>query len=273
MTVTLKLPAIVMLKFKKTLPALMTACLLSACITSPTGRNQFIFMPDAQIDQMGLQAFNDLKQQKPVSSNNQYNRTASCIAGAMTQIVGGNWEVVVFEDKTPNAFALPGNKIGVHTGMLALVNNQDQLASVIGHEIGHVLAKHSNERASQQMAVSSGMSIVQAVSAPQTAMGQAALGLLGIGAEYGILMPYSRTHESEADAIGLDLMAKAGFDPRQSISLWQKMAQASQGQQPMEFMSTHPSHATRIQELERLMPKAMGIFQQAQAQGKQPRCN
>ncbi|MFZ2314015.1 MAG: M48 family metallopeptidase [Methylobacter sp.] len=258
---------------KKILPALVTACLLSACITSPTGRSQFVFMPETQIDQMGLQAFDNLKKQKPISNNSKYNQIANCIAGAITRETGGNWEVVVFEDATPNAFALPGNKIGIHTGMLALVDNQDQLAAVIGHEIGHVLAKHSNERASQEMAVSSGMSIIQAVSAPQTALGQTALGLLGVGAQYGILMPYSRVHESEADMIGVDLMARAGFDPRQSIGLWQKMERASQGRNPIEFMSTHPSHATRIQDLENHMPQAMGLFQQAQSQGKQPRCN
>jgi len=230
-------------------------------------------MPDAQIDQMGLQAFDNLKKQKPISTNSKYNQIANCIAGAITQQTGGNWEVVVFDDASPNAFALPGNKIGVHTGMLSLVDNQDQLAAVIGHEIGHVLARHSNERASQELAVSQGMSIIQAVSAPQTALGQTALGLLGVGAQYGILMPYSRVHESEADMIGVDLMAKAGFDPRQSIGLWQKMEQASQGPQPLEFMSTHPSHATRIQDLEKHMPQAMGLFQQAQSMGKQPRCN
>jgi len=230
-------------------------------------------MPDAQIDQMGLQAFDNLKKQKPISTNSKYNQIANCIAGAITQQTGGNWEVVVFDDASPNAFALPGNKIGVHTGMLSLVDNQDQLAAVIGHEIGHVLARHSNERASQELAVSQGMSIIQAVSAPQTALGQTALGLLGVGAQYGILMPYSRVHESEADMIGVDLMAKSGFDPRQSIGLWQKMEQASQGRQPLEFMSTHPSHATRIQDLEKHMPQAMGLFQQAQAMGKQPRCN
>lgn len=258
--------------YKKIFPILVT-CLLSACATSPTGRSQLVFMPDQQINQMGLQAFDDLKKQKPISTNSKYNQLASCIAGAITGETGGNWEIVVFDDASPNAFALPGNKIGVHTGMLQLVDNQDQLAAVIGHEVGHVLAKHSNERASQELAVNSGMSIIQAVSAPQTALGQTALGMLGIGAQYGILMPYSRTHESEADVMGLELMAKAGFDPRQSVSLWQKMDRASQGQQPIEFMSTHPSHATRIQDLEKRMPQAMQIFQQAQSMGKQPHCN
>lgn len=259
-----------MLKIK--FPVLITSCLLSACATSPTGRSQLIFMSDAQINQMGLQAFDTIKKEKPVSHNNQYNQTANCISQAIIKELGGNWEVVVFKDKSPNAFALPGNKIGIHTGMIKLVDNQDQLAAVIGHEVGHVLAKHSNERASQEMAVNSGMALIQAVAAPQSALGQTAFGLLGVGAEYGILMPYSREQETEADMIGVDLMAKAGFDPRQSVTLWQKMEQASQGQQPIEFMSTHPAHATRIQGLEQHMPQAMGLYQQAQAMGKQPSC-
>jgi predicted Zn-dependent protease len=248
------------------------ATLLSSCATSPTGRSQFIMLPDNQINQMGLQAFDTLKSDKKISYNTQYNQATTCIANAITQIVGGNWEVVVFEDKSPNAFALPGNKIGVYTGMLQLVDNQEQLAAVIGHEIGHVLAKHSNERASQEMAVSQGLNILQAMTMPTSALGQLGFGLLGVGAEYGVLKPYGRTQESEADMIGVDLMAKAGFDPRQSIGLWQKMDQATQGQQPVEFMSTHPSHATRIQDLQQHMPQAMGLFQQAQSLGKQPRC-
>lgn len=257
---------------KKIVPVLLLSGLLSACLTSPTGRSQLIFMPDAQINQMGLQAFDTLKKETPISRNSRYNQTASCIAQALIKEVGGSWEVVVFEDKSPNAFALPGNKIGIHTGMLALFKTQDQLAAVIGHEIGHVLAKHSNERASQELAVNQGMALIQAVTAPQTALGQTAFGLLGVGAQYGVLMPFSRTQESEADMIGVDLMARAGFDPKQSVTLWQLMAQATQGQQPLEFMSTHPAHATRIQNLEQHMPQAMGLYQQAQAAGKQPRC-
>lgn len=252
---------------------LIAAFLLSACATSPTGRTQFAFMPDTQLNQMGLQAFDSLKKENPVSNNQRYIQFANCVANAITREVGGNWEIVVFEDETLNAFALPGNKIGVHSGMIKFVDNQDQLAAIIGHEVGHVLARHSNERVSQQMAVSSGMTLIQAVAAPQTALGQTALGLLGVGAQYGVLLPYSRLHESEADTIGLDLMAKAGFDPRQSVTLWQKMAQTGDGQQSIEFMSTHPSHNTRIQELQNRLPQALAIQQQALAQGKQPRCS
>ncbi|MGR9114220.1 MAG: M48 family metallopeptidase [Gammaproteobacteria bacterium] len=257
--------------FNKSILALVSACLLSACATSPTGRTQLTFMPDAQVNQMGLQAFDDLKKQKPISSNHQYGQFVNCVAKALTYETGGQWEVVIFEDKSLNAFALPGNKIGIHTSMVDLVDNQDQLAAVIGHEIGHVLAKHSNERLSQEFAVSQGIALVQAVTAPQTALGQTAIGLLGIGAQYGVILPYSRLHESEADVIGLDLMAKAGFDPRQSINLWHKMDQAGNGQ-PAEFLSTHPSHGTRIQELQKRMPQAMQYRQQALAIGKQPQC-
>ena len=206
-------------------------------------------MNDNQVDQMGLQSFSDMKTKNPISKNSSYNQFAQCVAQAITHETGGQWEVVVFEDETLNAFALPGNKIGVHTGLINLVDNQDQLAAVIGHEVGHVLARHSNERLSQETAVSGGLSIIQAVTQPQTAMGQTALGLLGVGAQYGVILPFSRTHESEADTIGLDLMAKAGFDPKQSVNLWLKMDQASQGAEPIEFMSTHPSHDNRINNL------------------------
>jgi len=229
-------------------------------------------MPDNQVDQMGLQAFDSMKSKNPISRNPRYSQFAQCVAYALTRETGGQWEVVVFEDETFNAFALPGNKIGVHSGLINLVDNQDQLAAVIGHEIGHVLSRHSNERLSQETAVSTGLSMVQAVTQPQTALGQTALGLLGVGAEYGVILPYSRIHETEADTIGLDLMARAGFDPRQSINLWLKMDKASQGGQPIEFMSTHPSHGTRIDNLNQNMNKALQLQQQAWQMGKQPRC-
>ncbi|PPC91516.1 MAG: peptidase [Methylobacter sp.] len=257
----------------KLIPLILSAAAaLTACAVSPTGRQQFIFMTDDQMSQLGLQAFDNLKREKPVSNNAKFQQISQCVAQALTAQTGGRWEVVVFDDATPNAFALPGNKIGVHTGMLQIIDNQDQLAAVVGHEIGHVIARHSNERASQEVAVNQGLALIQAVSAPQSALGQTAVGLLGLGAQYGVLMPYSRLHESEADIIGVDLMAKAGFDPKQSIALWQKMSQLSQGQQPVEFLSTHPSNSTRIGQLEAHMPTALQYYQQAQSLGRQPGC-
>lgn len=245
---------------------------LTACATSPTGRSQLVFMPDDQLNSMGLQAFEDLKKEKPISQDAKENTFVRCVANAITQEVGGSWEVIVFEDKTLNAFALPGSKIGVHTGLIDLVDNQHQLAAVIGHEIGHVLARHSNERMSQKLGAQMGISLIAAVAAPQTPLGQTAVSLLGVGAQYGVIMPFSRLHESEADLIGLELMAKAGFNPSESVTLWQKMAQASQGEQPAEFLSTHPSHETRIDDLRENLPKATKLMQQAQATGKKPNC-
>ncbi|MDT8407224.1 MAG: M48 family metallopeptidase [Methylococcales bacterium] len=251
---------------------LLLSVLLSACATSPTGRTQLVFMPDTQLNQMGLQAFDALKKDKPVNRDSGTRQYVQCVAGHLVKQVGGRWEVVVFDDSSANAFALPGNKIGVHTGLLKVAQDQHQLAAVIGHEIGHVLARHSNERMSQEMAVSSGMALVQAAAAPQTALGQTAVGLLGLGAQYGVLMPYSRAHESEADIIGLKLMAQAGFDPNASVQLWRNMATASSSAAPPEFLSTHPSHATRIQQLQQALDSVLPIWQQTKAQGNAPQC-
>lgn len=249
--------------------------LLSACAVSPTGRQQFAMMSPQQMDTMGAEAFAELKNKKTIEDNRQVNRYVECVAQAITSTLGrgeNNWEVVVFEDETPNAFALPGGKIGVHTGLLDVAKNQHQLATVIGHEIGHVLAGHSNERLSQQTAVQGGLAIAGSIYGDTGAISQQGMmKVLGLGAQVGILLPFSRVHESEADVIGLDLMAQAGFDPRESVSLWRNMAQASQGQ-PMEFLSTHPSHGTRIQDLQANMGKAMSLYESARARGNTPNC-
>jgi predicted Zn-dependent protease len=248
-----------------------TLALLLGCATSPTGRSQLVLMPDSEINQMGLQAFTSIKKETSVERSTVTNRYVQCVAQAITREVGGSWEVVVFNDADANAFALPGGKIGVYTGLLKVAENQDQLATVIGHEVAHVLARHSNERVSQQFAVEQGLSLINAIANPQSGTGQTLMGLLGVGAQYGVLMPYSRIQESEADILGLDLMAKAGFDPRESTRLWVNMARAGGGQPP-EFLSTHPSHSTRISELNAHMPVALQLQSRARQQGKRPDC-
>ncbi|MCK5727881.1 MAG: M48 family metallopeptidase [Methylococcales bacterium] len=251
----------------------LVSCLLAACATGPGGRNQVAFLPDAEVNQMGEQAFEDLKNKTAVSRDGRANDFVKCVANAVIQKVGGRWEVVVFDDPSLNAFALPGNKIGVYMGLIDLVDNQGQLATVIGHEIGHVLARHSNERLSQEALVKQGMSVVGAVAAPQSALGQLGVNALGIGAQYGLLLPYSRKHETEADIIGMDFMSEAGFDPKESVNLWRKMAQASRGrQQSPEFMSTHPAHATRIEKMTEYLPKALQKYNRAISSGVQPNC-
>jgi predicted Zn-dependent protease len=248
--------------------------LTAACATSPLGRSQLTLLPDSDIDRIGAQAFEVQKKNLPIDKEPQVNAYVQCVAGAITRQVKGSWEVLVFEEESPNAFALPGGKIGVHSGLLNVARNQDQLATVIGHEIGHVIARHSNERISQQYAVQTGLALTQVLAGATaaTGTGQALMGLLGVGAQYGILMPFSRTQESEADLIGLDLMAKSGFDPRESVKLWQNMSAAG-GPDTVEFLSTHPSHGTRIQGLQQRMPRAMELWQNARNLGNQPQCD
>ena len=248
--------------------------IFSACATSPLGRSQLILMPESEVNQMGIQAFGVQKDKLPLSHDPAINDYVHCVTGILTRQVQGQWEVAVFEDDTPNAFALPGQKIGVHTGILKVAQNQDQLAAVIGHEIGHVLAHHSNERISQQFATKSGMVLTQilAGSSASSPSGQLLLGALGLGAQYGILLPFSRNQESEADLIGLDLIAKSGFDPRESIDLWQNMAAAG-GPSPVEFLSTHPSHQTRIRDLQARMAHALQLADQTQNLGYKPDCH
>ena len=254
---------------------LITLCsvlvLLAACSTSPTGRSQLVLMPESQMDQMGLQAFTNIKDKTPVESNQTTNRYVQCVANAITREAGGRWEVVVFRDDSANAFALPGGKIGVNTGLLEVAANQDQLATVIGHEVAHVQARHSNERVSQKFAVEQGIGLINSIASPQSGTGKTLMGLLGVGAQYGVLLPYTRLQESEADILGLNIMARAGFNPRESIRLWLNMSRASKGQPP-EFLSTHPSHSSRISELEKHMASALKLQTRARQQGKQPAC-
>lgn len=248
--------------------------ILGSCATSPTGRSQLMLMPADQMSAMGIKAFSNLKQKTPIETDKKINLYVKCVANAITQVVDSpikKWEVVVFKDKTANAFALPGGKIGVHTGLLKVAKNQDQLAAVIGHEVGHVIAKHGNERVSQQFAVQQGMNLVQALSNVQSPTGQLLMQALGLGAQVGVILPFSRIHESEADLMGLTFMAKAGFNPEESVRLWQNMSSGG-GQQPPEFLSTHPSHQTRIADLNKAMPEAKRLYQQAQASGKRPNC-
>jgi predicted Zn-dependent protease len=223
---------------------------------------------------MGAQSFAEVKRTERVETQAQVNNYVRCVAQAILKESGnsGPWEIVVFKDPAVNAFALPGGRIGVYTGLLELTENQQQLATVIAHEVGHVMANHANERLSQALAVQGGLSVVDSLAKnPSSANHQLVMQALGLGAKYGILLPYSRTQESEADLIGLELMARAGFDPRQSVALWHNMMRVG-GNQPPPFLSTHPSQGSRIQELEANMGRALQLYQAARAQGKSPRC-
>lgn len=226
---------------------------------------------------MGVAAYKEMKEQTPATNNGKKSDYVQCVTGhilkAMPNYNPAEWEITVFEDPQANAFALPGGKIGVYTGLLDVAENQDQLATVIGHEIAHVLANHSNERVSTSALTNTGLQLAQiAAGGGNSATKQTLFGLLGLGAQVGIALPFGRKQESEADLLGLDLMAKAGFDPRQSVYLWENMGKAG-GQKPPEFMSTHPSGERRINDLSDRMNSAMALSLQARKAGNSPNCN
>ena len=261
--------------------SLITVALLG-CATSPTGRSQFILVGEDQMASAGATAYAQMKSKQEIDRSASSNSYVSCISRAIVQelvndpsapdyVKQANWEVTVFKDDSPNAFALPGGKIGVHTGMMKIAETQAQLAAVIGHEVGHVWARHGAERMSQGIAAQTGMQVAQVLAGEPTAQSQAIMQALGLGAQVGVLLPFSRKHESEADEIGVKLMARAGFDPRGSVKLWQNMEKVG-GQRPPEFMSTHPASSTRIQQLRAKMDDAMRLYNEAQARGKNPRC-
>ncbi len=261
------------------LVALFPLLSLVACATSPTGRNQLLLYSDADLDQMGAASFEQQKKEVPISGDSVANRYVECVAAAIVaQLEPGQqsgWEVRVFQSPQVNAFALPGRKIGVYAGLLQVAKTQDQLAAVLGHEVGHVLARHGNERVSQgQLAQMSQAAVAVAVASADmgSETGQMVMAGFGMGAQYGVILPFSRSHESEADTIGLDLMARAGFDPEASVVLWRNMAAASGGPAPPEWSSTHPSNETRIANLEAHMEAAKGMSAEARAAGRRPIC-
>jgi predicted Zn-dependent protease len=246
-----------------------------ACATSPLGRQRLLLFPDAEMVQLGVASFDKMKRELPIAREPVLESRVRCVTAALVaRLESGaprSWEVAVFRDDAPNAFALPGGKIGVHTGLFSVARNQSQLATVIGHEVSHVVAQHSNERVSTAFAAQSALDLAGVISGGPGAQQSQLLALLGLGAQVGILLPYGRQQEREADLMGLDLMSDAGFDPRESISLWQNMAKAGGGQPP-EFLSTHPSHGTRMQDLAQRMPQALSRAEDAHRRGLRPAC-
>lgn len=264
---------------KKRWLSAVALCLLTACAVSPTGRKQLLLMGNDDVSQMGLTSFQQIKQKEKVSSNPAQTHYVQCVAQAVTRAIPaqyaamnpGQWEVVVFDSAQVNAFALPGGRIGVYTGLLKVAQNQDQLAAVIGHEVSHVLAQHSNERLSQSQVANMGMAAADQI-LQNSSTKAPAMAALGLGVQYGVLMPYSRAQETEADVLGLQLMAQAGFNPQEAVSLWHNMSAASRGNQPLEILSTHPSDQTRITKLQSLVPQVEPLYQQAHSAGIRPQC-
>ena len=257
---------------------LLLSLAIDGCETNPyTGRSQLLMTSVSQEMQLGARAYEQVKNDPKLRQSHDRHevepvkRVAARIIEAAKRSKYAwiaqqfQWEVTVIkDDKTANAFALPGGKMAVYTGIFPVAKTEAGLAAVLGHEVVHALARHGAERMSQGQLTNVVLGVAGAAagaSGGSRAMSQATMAALGVGAQVGVLLPFSRKHESEADYVGILLAAEAGYDPRESIALWERMAQLSSGGGSAEFLSTHPSHGTRIEQLETWMPEAMAIYQ------------
>lgn len=252
------------------------ALAIASCATNPyTERSQILLIPESQEIQLGAQAYAQLLNDPKITLSKDPREVepvqrvaARIIEAAKTSKYAERakefqWEVTVIkDDKTKNAFALPGGKIAVYTGLFPVAQNEDGLAAVMGHEVVHALARHGAERMSQSLLAQLGLTaagVALSSKGGDPVLNQAAMAALGLGTTVGILLPFSRAHESEADYVGLLLAAHAGYDPQEAVRVWERMSESSNGQPP-EFLSTHPSHGTRIQQLQEWMPEALAFY-------------
>lgn len=243
------------------LTALMGIVLLAACSSAPvTGRQQLMLVSESQAQEMGAQAYKEALGKSKLSQDPKYldqvRRVGARVAQA-AQKPEYQWEFnVIDEAKTVNAWALPGGKVAVYTGLLNLGVSDDELAAVMGHEVAHALAQHSRERMSQALAQQIGLEALGA----SGKLGEGALQAVNLALGIGVGLPFGRKQESEADYIGLDLMSKAGYDPRAAVTFWQKMETAG-GPKPPEFLSTHPSSEHRIRDIQAALPKFIPAYE------------
>jgi metalloendopeptidase OMA1, mitochondrial len=257
----------------------LVVAVLLACSTNPyTDRSQLLLLPESYEMDLGTQAFQQIVKdpQVQISNNPAETEPVQRVAARIIEAAKSSkyadraqqfeWEVIVIkDDKTMNAFALPGGKIAFYTGIFPVAKNEAGLAAIMGHEVVHALARHGAERMGQglvaQIALGTAALTLQG---PQASVerSRAIMQALGLGAQVGVLLPFSRKHESEADYIGLLLAAQAGYDPREAVRVWERM-EAAGGEQPPEFLSSHPSHGRRIQQLQSWMPEALTYYEQA----------
>lgn len=259
---------------QKTLIWVLSASMmvLASCAKVPiTGRKQMKMLPNSTLNQMAAEEYTKFIATHTLCSDgnkvDQVRRVGERIQKAVTNyftikkltksLAGYRWVFNVVEDRTVNAWCMPGGKVVVYTGLLPVTLNDDGLAVVMGHEIAHAIANHGNERMSQGLAEQAGGLALSVALSNQSAQTQNLfMQAYGVGANVGAMLPFSRLHESEADEIGLILMAMAGYNPDEAIAFWGRMDKASSGQAPPEFLSTHPAHSTRIERLRKVIPTA-----------------
>lgn len=254
---------------------LLVSLVLLACSTVPiTGRQQLNLVPTSSMLSMSFQQYDEFLKSHELSDNKtktqMVKRVGNNIKNAVEeyykqknldgQLGNYDWEFNLIESDEVNAWCMPGGKVVIYTGILPLTKNEAGLAVVMGHEIAHAVAKHGNERMSQQLiAQMGGMALAKALEEKPEKTQQIWMAAFGIGAQVGFLLPYSRLHENEADELGLIFMAMAGYNPNEAVDFWERMA-AQKGAAPPEFLSTHPTDTKRIQHIKELMPKAMKYY-------------
>ncbi len=260
----------------------LVLAVLSGCTSVPiTGRSQLNVVPDSFINAMSLQEYNSFLQNPETKLSNDSSKTAMVqrvgrsIADAVErymrdnymsdQIAGYQWEFNLVESKEKNAWCMPGGKVVVYTGILDIAQDDTGLAVVMGHEIAHAIAKHGSERMSQSiMATAGGVALDYSMKDQSSETRNLFLAAYGVGASVAVLLPYSRTHEMEADRLGMIFMGMAGYDPRQAVGFWERMAAGSEGGSMPEFLSTHPASASRIQNIRNHLPEAMMYYNRSQ---------
>jgi predicted Zn-dependent protease len=241
-----------------------------------TGRKQFILVPNSVMNSMSFQSYSEFLSENKLSTDpvqtQMVKRVGSriqkaledyCAAeGKQDNLAGYEWEFNLVEDKSVNAWCMPGGKVVVYTGILPVTQTEAGLAVVLGHEIAHAYARHGAERMTQGLAVDlGGMALSEALSTQPEQTKSLFLQAYGLGSQIGILLPYSRTHENEADHLGLIFMAMAGYDPHEAVVFWQRMAKSAEGKdKPPELLSTHPAEETRIRNIQALVPDAMKYY-------------
>jgi predicted Zn-dependent protease len=259
---------------RSTFALAVVGLVLSGCFTVPeTGRRALSLISPSQELAMGASAFSEIKSKQKVSTDEAKTATVKRVGQRIARAVGrdlpdAEWELVLFEDDNVNAFALPGGKVGVYTGLFKVAQSEDELAVVMGHEIAHVAARHGAERVSQSVLVAAGgVALDAALSGEDSETRNLALAAYGLGSTVGVMLPYSRLNENEADEIGMIYAARAGYDPRAALRFWSAMKQQAEGKsKPPEWLSTHPSDDTRIKRIEALMPRMLEIYEKADKQ-------
>jgi len=262
----------------KLIITILCCFILIACSTVPiTGRRQLNLLPAQSMLAMSLSQYDQFLNENQLSRNTaqtqMVKRVGLRIQKAVEQYFAQNnmsqqlanyaWEFNLVESKDVNAWCMPGGKVVIYTGILPLTKDETGLAVVMGHEIAHAVARHGNERMSQgMMAQLGGVALSTALETKPQATKQLWMGVYGLGAQYGLMLPYSRLHENEADHLGLVFMSMAGYDPREAPGFWQRMAAQKGGAAPPEFLSTHPSDRKRIKNIQSLIPEAMGYYRQ-----------